>query len=119
MPAYMLLIHEDPAQRKTRTEAQGREVFGQMLDYAGQLKQRGVLKAVESLTSPDANAARVQVRGGQARLVDGPFAEAKEMVGGFFLVDVGSRDEAIAIARDCPAARWATVEVRAVGPCFT
>ena len=41
------------------------------------------------------------------------------LVGGFFLVDVGSRDEAIAIARDCPAARWATVEVRAVGPCFT
>jgi hypothetical protein len=119
MPAYMLLIHEDPSQRATRTEAEGREVFGQMLDYAAQLKQRGVLKAVESLTSPDANAARVQVRSGQARLVDGPFAEAKEMVGGFFLVDVPSRDAAIAIARECPAAQWATVEVRAVGPCFT
>jgi len=119
MPAYMLLIHEDPAQRATRTEAEGRAVFGQMLDYAEQLKKRGVLKAVESLSSPDANAARVQVRGGQARLVDGPFAEAKEMVGGFFLVDVAGRDEAIAIARDCPAAAWATVEVRAVGPCFT
>ena len=119
MPAYMLLIHEDPAQRATRTEAEGRAVFGQMLDYAAKLKQRGVLNAVESLSSPDANAARVQVRGGEARLVDGPFAEAKEMVGGFFLVDVPTRDEAIAIARDCPAARWATVEVRAVGPCFT
>jgi hypothetical protein len=119
MPAYMLLIHEDPAQRATRTEAEGRAVFGQMVEYAGQLKHRGVLKAVESLSSPDANAARVQVRGGQARLVDGPFAEAKEMVGGFFLVDVATRDEAIAIARECPAASWATVEVRAVGPCFT
>ena len=119
MPAYMLLIHEDPAQRAKRTEAEGRAVFGQMLDYAEQLKKRGVLKAVESLSSPDANAARVQVRGGQARLVDGPFAEAKEMVGGFFLVDVAGRDEAISIARDCPAAGWATVEVRAVGPCFT
>jgi hypothetical protein len=119
MPAYMLLIIEDSAQRGTRTEAEGRAVFGQMLDYAEQLKQRGMLKAVESLSSPNADAARVQVRGGQARLVDGPFAEAKEMVGGFFLVDVADRDQAITLARECPAAKWATVEVRAVGPCFT
>lgn len=119
MPAYMLLIVEDPAQRGTRTEAQGKAVFRQMLDYAEQLKKRGILKAVESLSSPNADAARVQVRGGQARLVDGPFAEAKEMVGGFFLVDCTDRDMAIALARECPAAQWATVEVRAVGPCFT
>ncbi|HEY1231301.1 MAG TPA: YciI family protein [Ramlibacter sp.] len=119
MPAYMLLIVEDPAQRGTRTDAEGRAVFGQMVDYAAQLKQRGVLKAVESLTSPNEGAARVQVRGGQARLVDGPFAEAKEMVGGFFLVDVADKAEAVMLARECPAARWATVEVRAVGPCFT
>lgn len=119
MPAYMLLIVEDPAQRGTRTEAEGRAVFGQMVDYAARLKERGVLKAVESLSSPNAGAARVQVRDGQARLVDGPFAEAKEMVGGFFLVDCAGRDEAITLARECPAARWATVEVRAVGPCFT
>lgn len=119
MPAYMLLIVEDPAQRGTRTEAEGRAVYGQMVDYAAQLKQRGVLKAVESLSSPSDGAARVQVRGGQTRLVDGPFAEAKEMVGGFFLVDVADKAEAVTLARQCPAARWATVEVRAVGPCFS
>ena len=119
MANYMLLIVEDPAQRGTRSDAEGRAVYGQMLDYAAQLKQRGVLKAVESLSSPDAGAARVQVRDGQARLMDGPFAEAKEMVGGFFLVDCADRDAAIALARECPAARWATIEVRAVGPCFT
>jgi hypothetical protein len=60
----------------------------------------------------------VQVRDGQTRLRDGPFAEAKEMVGGFFLLDCASRDEALAIAAQCPAAQWATVEVRAVGPCY-
>ena len=119
MPAYILLIVEDPAQRATRSEAEGRAVFGQMLDYAEELKKRGLLKAVESLSSPGADSARVQVRGGQTRLVDGPFAEAKEMVGGFFLVDCANRDEAIRLARECPAAQWATVEVRAVGPCFT
>jgi len=61
---------------------------------------------------------RVQVRGGKASFVDGPFAEAKEMVGGFFLLDCETKEEAIAIAGECPAAEWATVEVREFGPCF-
>jgi hypothetical protein len=51
-------------------------------------------------------------------VVDGPFAEAKEMIGGFFLVDCASREEAVALAARCPAAQWATVEVRSLGPCF-
>jgi hypothetical protein len=51
--------------------------------------------------------------------MDGPFAEAKEMVGGFFLLDCATREEAVAIAGRCPAAEWATVEVRETGPCYT
>ncbi len=89
-----------------------------MLRFAGELKQRGVLRAVESLTSQN-DAARVKVSHGRPQVVDGPFAEAKEMVGGFFLLDCATREEAIAIARECPAAEWATVEVRATGPCYT
>jgi hypothetical protein len=58
------------------------------------------------------------VRDGVARVVDGPFAETKEMVGGFFLVDCDTRDEALALARECPAAEWLTVEVRGLAPCF-
>ncbi len=58
------------------------------------------------------------MRNGQPHVVDGPFAEAKEMVGGFFLIDVATRDEAVAIARRCPAANWATVEVRECAPCY-
>ena len=59
-----------------------------------------------------------QVRGGSSALLDGPFAEAKEMVGGFFLLDCKTKEQAVAIARECPAAQWATVEVREVGPCY-
>lgn len=116
--AFLLLIHEPVGQRAQRGEAEGRDAYERMLRFAGELEQRGVLRAVQSLTSLEA-AARVQVRGGGATVIDGPFAEAKEMVGGFFLVDVADRAEAIAIARECPAAQWATVEVRAVGPCYT
>jgi hypothetical protein len=116
--AYMLLIHEPAGQRQARTRAEGEAVYERMLRFADQLKARGVLRAVESLSSQD-GAARIKVSNGRAHVHDGPFAEAKEMVGGFFLLDVESREEAVAIAGQCPAAEWATVEVRAVGPCYT
>ncbi len=116
---YMLLIHEPVGQRQARTRAEGEALYERMRQFAGKLSERGVLRAVESLASQDSGAARVEVRHGRAQVVDGPFAEAKEMVGGFFLLDVDSRAEALAIARECPAAEWATVEVRAVAPCYT
>ena len=114
---HMLLIHEPVGQRATRSEAEGRELYERMLRWGEELRSRGLLLAAESLASTD-GAARVTAAGGKARIVDGPFAEAKEMVGGFFLVNVDSREEAIALAQQCPAAQWATVEVRGLGPCF-
>jgi hypothetical protein len=116
---YMLLIHEPIGQRQARSEAEGKAVYDRMLEFSAGLKSRGVLRAVESLTSIDEGTARINVSNGRAHVLDGPFAEAKEMVGGFFLVDVPTREEALAIARECPAAEWATVEVRATGPCYT
>jgi hypothetical protein len=115
--AFMLLIHEPVGQRAERGEAAGRMVYQQMLDFSAELQQRGALLASSSLQSLE-HATRVQVRSGAARLLDGPFAEAKEMVGGFFLLDVATRDEALAIAQACPAAAWCTVEVRETGPCY-
>jgi hypothetical protein len=115
--AYMLLILEDPAQRGTRTRAEGEAVFQRMVDFSRELKKQDKLLAVESLASQQ-KGARVQVRGGKAQVLDGPFAEAKEMIGGFFLLDVNTREEALAIASRCPAAEWATVEVRETAPCY-
>ena len=116
--SYMLLIVEPIGQRRTRTEEEGRGLYESMLAFADGLKRRGVLLAAQSLRS-DADAVRVQVRDGRRALVDGPFSETKEMVGGYFLLDCATRDEAVAIAAECPAAQWATVEVREFGPCFT
>jgi hypothetical protein len=114
---YMLLIIEDPAQRGTRTETEGRAVYQQMLDFGKGLQAKGLLIASESLSSQN-DGARVTVRGGRTQVLDGPFAEAKEMVGGFFLLSCNTWDEAMAIARECPAAQWATVEVRSLSPCY-
>ena len=115
--SYMLLIVEPVEQRQERTQAEGEAVYGRMVGWAAQLQERGVLKGGESLLSQD-RATRVQKRGGEARLLDGPFAEAKEMIGGFFLLDCATREEAVAIATSCPAAEWCTVEVREIGPCW-
>ena len=114
---YLLMLVEPVGQRRERGEAAGRAVYDRMLGFAESLKQRGVLRAVESLASLD-QGARLQVRDGKARVLDGPFAEAKEMIGGFFLVDVATLDEALALAAECPAAEWCTVEVRKSGPCW-
>jgi len=115
--AYMLLIVEPTAQRGTRSREQGQQAYARMQRFADELKSQGLLLGVESLASLN-QASRVQVRDGRARVVDGPFAEAKEMVGGFFLVDCDTREQALAIAQRCPAAEWCTVEVRSLAPCY-
>jgi hypothetical protein len=115
--SYMLLIVEETGQRATRTRAEGEAVFQRMVDFGNALKSEGVLLGVESLTS-QSDGARLKVRGGKSQVLDGPFAEAKEMIGGFYLLDVATREQALAIAARCPAAEWATIEVRALGPCF-
>lgn len=115
--AYLLLIIEPRGQRAERTQEEARAVYAEMRQFGEDLNARGLLRASESLR-PDSAAVRVTVRGGQRRLLDGPFAESKEMVGGFFLLDCDSKEQAIAIAGECPAAGWATVEVREVAPCY-
>ncbi len=114
---YLLLIMEPPGQRATRTLAEGQALYERMVGFGEGLKARGLLRATESLKS-NHDGARVEVRDGRAQVTDGPFAEAKEMVGGFFLLDCKTREEAIAIATECPAAQWASVEVREVAPCY-
>ena len=114
---FMLLIVEPRGQRQERTDAEGRALYARMLQFSATLQARGVLRASQSLKT-DTEGVRVAVRDGRRTLTDGPFSEAKEMVGGYFIVDVATRDEAVAIAAEIPAAQWATVEVREFGPCF-
>lgn len=113
---HMLLIVEPIGQREARGVEGGKVAYEQMLGFTEDLKRAGVLMASSSLATAATRLQRPQ--GTAARVLDGPFAEAREMVGGFFLLDVPTRDEALAWATRCPAAAWATVEVRETGPCF-
>lgn len=116
--AYALLIVEPVGQRQTRTQAEGQALYDRMVQFSEDLKSQGLLTISQSLKT-DNQGARVRVQGNESTVVDGPFAEAKEMIGGFFLLTCESREQAIAIAQECPAAAWATVEVRELGPCFS
>ena len=90
----------------------------EMKELAGELAREGKLRRGAPLGAIS-DAALVRVRGGKALVSDGPFAESKEVVGGFWIVDVASRDEAIAIARRSPHARYGTVEVHPVAVRYT
>ena len=114
---HMLLIVEPLGQRQERGVERGEAVYQQMLDFTEELRSAGVLMASSSLASAATRLQRPQ--GGSPRVVDGPFAEAKEMIGGFFLLNCATREVALAWAERCPAAAWATVEVRETGPCFS
>jgi hypothetical protein len=113
---YMLLVMEPAGQREARPVPDGQVLFDRMARFGENLKARGIGKFYDSL-GPTSKGVRVEKRNGKRSLVDGPFAEAKEIVGGFFMLDC-SREEAIAAASECPAAEYATIEVREVGPCW-
>ncbi len=112
---YMLLIVEPKGQRLERGRSAGEAVYQRMVDFSRTLEARGMLLATNSLKD---EAVRLERRNGSTRVLDGPFTESKEMVGGFFLLDCATRAEALEAARQCPAAEWATIEVREVGPCY-
>ena len=96
---HMLLIIEPVGQRATRTEAEGRELYAQMVAFGEGLAARGLLMGSESLR---VESTRVQVRDGRAQVVDGPFAEAKELIAGYTLIQVRSREEAMEWSRRFP-----------------
>ncbi len=89
------------------------EAVAAMMKYNEELKRAGVLLALEGL-HPPSSGARVSFKGGKPAVIDGPFPEIKEVLGGYWMLDVRSRDEAIEWARRCPASENDVIEVRRV-----
>jgi len=84
-----------------------------MMKYNASLQKAGVLLALDGLHPPSMGA-RVSFHGGKPKVTDGPFAEAKEVLGGYWMIQVRSRDEAIAWASRCPAGDNEVIEIRQV-----
>jgi hypothetical protein len=112
---YLLLIYENEANFATITEEEGNRIFAEYMDYTKGIRKSGNYISGEAL-QPVATATTVRVQNGKTLTTDGPFAETKEQLGGFYLVEAKDLDEAIKLAAGIPASRTGSIEVRPVMP---
>jgi len=107
---YMMLIYLD---EKALSDSEREQCYKESAEYAQQIHASGQYLLAAPL-HPTSTATSVRTREGKRFVTDGPFAETREQLGGFFLVDAKDLDEAIRIASEIPAGRWGTVEIRPV-----
>lgn len=111
---YMMLIFEDEAITKQHAETKGFEAYmAEWFQYSEEMKQAGVMVGGEPLEE-STMATTLSVRGGKREVQDGPFLSTKEQLGGFYIMDVPSLDEAMKWAEKCPAAGTGFLELRPV-----
>lgn len=112
---YLLLIYANENQLEGRSEAEQKKIFGEYMELANSLRANGQYVGGNRLDLTS-KATTVRVREGKKLVTDGPFAETKEQLGGYFLVEASDLDEAIRVAGKIPAARWGSIEVRPIIP---
>ena len=113
---YMLLIHADEAaMREAMANAKGGapEMMGAYRAYTEAMQKAGVFVAGDAL-QPSTTATVVRVRDGKTQVLDGPYAEAKEQLAGYYLIEAADQAAALEWARRCPATGYGAVEVRQV-----
>jgi hypothetical protein len=110
---YMLLICRDEQVWNKLSAAERREIYQETVALSEELTARGQYLGGHPL-HPSSSATSVRVRDGQRLVIDGPFAETREQLGGYMLVDVKNLEEAIEIAGRMPLARTSTIEIRPV-----
>ncbi len=113
MRFMMLMIPKGYESAKPGTVPEDAKAVAAMMKYNEELSKAGVLIALDGLHPPSMGA-RVSFPGGKAKVVDGPFAEAKEVLGGYWMIQVKSKEEAIAWASKCPGGENEVIEVRQV-----
>ena len=106
---YMLLIYDDG----TKSEALRQQCYADSAKFAQRLAEKGQFLGANPL-QPVSTATSVQIRGAKRIVTDGPFAETREQLGGYFLIDVPDLDEALRVAAEIPGAQFGTVEIRPI-----
>src|SRR5690348_2441622 len=108
---YLLLVYIDPPLLAQAPPEQFDTEMRQCLQHADELARQGTLLGFQQLQNPE-TARSVRVRGGKTRIVDGPFAETKEVLAGFNLIDADSLEDAVRIAQEFPWTQYGCIEVR-------
>ena len=110
---YMLLIYDDEKTFAKMNQADLGRMYAEYGQFTQEIKASGNHVSSSQL-QPVANATSVRIRDGKKMLTDGPFAETREQLGGYYLITAKDLDEAIAIAARIPSARQGTIEVRPI-----
>jgi hypothetical protein len=108
---YMLLIYRNEAEMLGAGKAELEQAMGAYIAYTEALKKAGILVGGERL-QPSTAATSVRVADGKSKVLDGPYAETKEQLGGYYMIDVPDLDAALSWASRCPGASLGTIEVR-------
>jgi hypothetical protein len=112
---YLLLIYENESAWASILEDEKGRIYQEYMDYSKRIRKNGNYVAGEAL-QPVSSATTVRVRNGKTLTTDGPFAETREQLGGFFMVEAKDLDEAIKLAGGIPAVRTGSIEVRPILP---
>jgi hypothetical protein len=115
---YLLLIYSSEKQEAGLSADATSAIIHEYKEFTQSIVQSGKFKAADRL-GPTSSASTVRVRDGKVTATDGPFAETREQLGGYYLVDAKDLDEAIAIAARIPSARVGSIEVRPIWPPMT
>lgn len=112
---YVLLIYGNEAHWDTLSAVERDAVLQEYMDFSKSIARSGHMRGGNEL-HPTSRATTVRVRNKKRTVTDGPFAETKEQLGGYYLIEAKDLDEALAIAERIPSARWGAIEVRPIIP---
>ena len=112
---YMLMIYGSEGAAAKMTKADGQKMFAAYGAYTEALKKAGAMKEGNPLQS-SSTASTVRVKDGKTKVLNGPYAESKEQLGGYYVIDVKDLDAALSWAAKCPGSQYGTIEVRPVMP---
>ena len=110
---YLLLIYEEEKAWAKYSDGERQTIFGEYMQLTEDIKKNGQYQGGNPL-QPTSTATTIRVRDGKRLVTDGPFAETKEQLGGYYLIEAADLDAAIAWANRCPGAGHGTIEVRPV-----
>ncbi len=114
MPQFILLLHDDPTTFAALSPQEMQGVIERYMAWSARLRERGQLVGGEKLKDGEGRVLRA--RNGGMVVSDGPYAEAREVIGGYFLLQAASYDEAQRLCADCPHLDFGAIEVREIQP---
>ena len=112
MPQYMLVLRDNPAQFDALSPDEIQRIIQKYVAWGDSLRARGLLAGSAKLT--DGTARVMRRENGRVRTTDGPYAEAKEVLGGYFTIQADSYDQAVERCLDCPHLQFGSIEIREV-----